>query len=79
MKVQREKILLLFFVGFFAFSGCEGSDTRESVDDTVEELAGKKHVDRMKGMERDIGRIQDRQADRLQGLDEDGGDENDGQ
>ena len=55
-------VVCILLSGFLIFSACEGSDTRESVDDTVEELAGKKHVDRMKEMEHDIGRIQDQQT-----------------
>jgi len=51
-------------------SGCKGSDTREKVDDTVEELAGKKHVDRMKKMEKDISDIADKQTERFDELDE---------
>jgi hypothetical protein len=40
------------------------------VDNTVEEFAGKKKVDQMKTMERDIGEIQDQQDDRLKQLDD---------
>ena len=32
----------LVVFAFLAMAGCEGSDTREKVNDTVEELAGKK-------------------------------------
>lgn len=51
--------LLLFF------SGCEGTETRSQVDDTVEELAGKKQVDRMGKMKDDLERIQTEQAKRI--------------
>ena len=51
--------LLLFF------SGCEGTETRNQVDDTVEELAGKKQVERMKEMKDDLERIQTEQAKRI--------------
>ncbi|MGD9162534.1 MAG: hypothetical protein PVG39_29270 [Desulfobacteraceae bacterium] len=56
-------------------SGCKGSDTREKVDDTVEELAGKKKVDQMKKMEKDISDITDKQAERFDELDESGSEE----
>lgn len=51
-------------------SGCKGSDTREKIDDTVEELAGKKQVDQMKKMEKDISDITDKQTERLDEFDE---------
>ncbi|MFC1862677.1 hypothetical protein ACFL1Z_01825 [Thermodesulfobacteriota bacterium] len=50
--------------------GCEGTGTREDIDDTVEELAGKKNLDRMEDMKNDIGRIEDQQADRYEQLDD---------
>jgi len=50
--------------------GCEGTETRDQVDDTVEELAGKKHGDRMKAMKEDLDQIQSQQADRLKQLDD---------
>jgi hypothetical protein len=58
-------IIIVLFMSFTLFSGCKGSDTREKVDDTVEELAGKKQVDQMKKMEKDIGTITDKQSDRM--------------
>ena len=48
--------------------GCEGTETRNQVDDTVEELAGKKQVDQMKAMKKDLEQIQTQQADRLEQL-----------
>jgi outer membrane murein-binding lipoprotein Lpp len=49
-------------------AGCEGTETRNQVDDTVEELAGKKQVDQMKAMKEDLEQIQSQQADRLNQL-----------
>lgn len=49
-------------------AGCEGTETRNQVDDTVEELAGKKQVDQMKAMKEDLEQIQTQQADRLKQL-----------
>ena len=51
-------------------SGCEGTETRNQVDDTVEELAGKKKVDQMKAMKEELGKIQTQQDDRLKQLDD---------
>jgi hypothetical protein len=59
-----------FLLAFLAFTGCGGSDTREEVDSTVEEFAGKKKVDQMKEMERDLGEIQNQQSERLEELDD---------
>ena len=50
--------------------GCEGSKPREAVDDTVEELTGKKHVDRMKKMQKDIGGIENQQDERMKQLEQ---------
>ena len=49
-------------------AGCEGTESRNQVDDTVEELAGKKQVDQMKSMKEDLEQIQTQQADRLKQL-----------
>jgi outer membrane murein-binding lipoprotein Lpp len=49
-------------------AGCEGTESRNQVDDTVRELAGKKQVDRMKAMKQDLDQIQTRQADRIKQL-----------
>jgi outer membrane murein-binding lipoprotein Lpp len=49
-------------------AGCEGTESRNQVDDTVEELAGKKQVDQMKAMKEDLEQIQTQQADRLKQL-----------
>ena len=50
--------------------GCKGSETREKVDDTVEELAGKKQVDQMQKMQEDIGEIADKNLDKYKEFDE---------
>jgi len=63
-------IIFALFMSFPLFSGCKGSDTREKVDDTVEELAGKKQVDQMKKMEKDIGTITGRESERMDDLEE---------
>jgi len=60
-------IAILFSVP--AFTGRKGSETREKVDDTVEGFAGKKSMDQMKVMEKDLGKIKDQQYDRLKPFD----------
>ena len=51
-------------------SGCKGSDSREKVDDTVETLAGKKQVDQMKKMEKDIKNITEKKTGQFDEFDE---------
>jgi hypothetical protein len=70
MYLGHKMIIIGSLSAFLVFTGCKGSDTREKVDNTVEEFAGKKKVDQMKTMERDIGEIQDQQDDRLKQLDD---------
>ena len=50
--------------------GCEGTETRNQVDDTVETLAGQKQVTHMKEMKEDLDRIQTQQSQRLDQLEE---------
>jgi outer membrane murein-binding lipoprotein Lpp len=53
---------------FLMLAGCEGTESRSQVDDTVEELSGKKQVDRMKAMREDLEHIQTQQAGRTEQL-----------
>jgi hypothetical protein len=61
------RIWLPFLVLFtcLALAGCEGTDSREKVDDTVKELSGQKNLERMDQMKKDIDKINKQQADRL--------------
>ena len=68
--LSGKTIIIGFLLAFLAFTGCKGSDSREEVDSTVEEFAGKKKVEKMKVMERDIGGIQNQQSDRLKQLED---------
>jgi len=61
-------VLVLF--AFLAIAGCEGTDTREKVDDTVEELAGKKNLDRMDKMKKTINKAQQQQLERYKKTEE---------
>ncbi len=61
-------VLVLFT--FLAIAGCEGTETREQVNDTVEELAGKKNLDRMDQMKKDINKAAKKQLDRLKKIKE---------
>jgi outer membrane murein-binding lipoprotein Lpp len=74
MKQWRKKIGAMVVMAALSIallmSGCEGTETRNEVDDTVEELAGKKKVDQMKAMKEELGKIQTQQDDRLKQLDD---------
>ena len=65
-------VFVLF--AFLAVAGCEGTDTREKIDDTVEEFAGKKNLDRMEQMKKDIGTAREQQEERVKKTEESAGD-----
>jgi len=62
--------LILVLFAFLAIGGCEGSETREQIDDTVKEFAGKKNIDRMDQMKKDLDKARKQQADRLEKTEE---------
>ena len=69
-RASKQLTLVFVLFAFLAVFGCEGTDTREQVDDTVEELAGKKNVDRMHEMKKDLGEAAKKQADRFKKTEE---------
>ena len=46
-RLAKIKVILFCLLTLVFIFGCKGSDTREQVDDVVEEAAGKKNVERM--------------------------------
>jgi len=56
---------LLVLFTCLVLAGCEGTDSREKVDDSVKELSGQKNLERMDQMKKDIDKINKQQADRL--------------
>ena len=60
--------LFLVLLTGLVLTGCEGTDSREKVDDTVKEFSGQKNLERMEQMKKDIGDIKKQQADRLKKL-----------
>ena len=48
--------------------GCEGSETGEKVNDTVEELAGKKKLDQMERMKQNIAESRQKEDERQRQL-----------
>lgn len=57
--------LFLVLLTGLALAGCEGTESREKVDDTVKEFSGQKNLERMDQMKKDIDDINKKQADRL--------------
>jgi len=68
-KAFKKLSLILVLFGLVAFTGCEGTESREQVDDTVEELSGKKNIERFIQTKEDINQIQEQQADHFKQLD----------
>lgn len=64
-KTLKTLPLILVLLTGLALAGCEGTESREKVDDTVKELSGQKSLERMDQMKKDIGDINKQQADRL--------------
>lgn len=58
-----------------AIWGCEGTESREKVDNTVEEMSGMKSVDRYQDIKKDLDKIQKKKDQRYQDLDEAAGKE----
>ena len=69
-KIFKSGCLMLVLLAWLAFTGCEGSDSREAVDDTVKELSGQKNIERGEKMKKDIDDIKKIQVDRLKEFDE---------
>ena len=65
VKACKNLTLVLVLFAFLAIAGCEGTETREQMDDTVKELAGKKNLDRMDQMKKDINKAAQQQAERF--------------
>ena len=70
VKACKHLTPVLVVFAFLAIAGCEGTDTREKVDDTVEELAGKKNLDRMDRMKKTLNKAQEQQQDRYKKTEE---------
>ena len=70
IKACKHLTPIVVVFAFLAITGCEGTDTREKVDDTVEELAGKKNLDRMDQMKKTINKAQQQQQERYKKTEE---------
>jgi hypothetical protein len=60
----------LALLGSVLFSACEGTETREKVDTTVETVVGKEQTDQFKEAKEKIGAIEAQQAERNKSLEE---------
>ena len=65
IKACKHLTPIVVVFAFLAIAGCEGTETREKVDNTVEELAGKKNLDRMDKMKKTINKAQQQQQERF--------------
>jgi outer membrane murein-binding lipoprotein Lpp len=65
IKACKHLTPIVVVFAFLAIAGCEGTETREKVDNTVEELAGKKNLDRMDQMKKTINKAQQQQQERF--------------
>jgi len=68
-KIHTGLSILILCAALF-FSGCEGSEPREHVDDTVKDLSGQEQVEQMERMKKQIDAINKKQADRFKQADE---------
>ena len=68
--IQKIGLFWLILCVTLVFCGCEGSEPREQVDDTVKEISGQKNVERMDQILKDIDTIQSKQEDRLKKFEE---------
>jgi hypothetical protein len=68
--IQKSGLFLLILCVTLVFYGCEGSEPREQIDDTVKEISGQKNVERMDQILKDIDTIQSKQEDRLKKFEE---------
>ena len=64
-KIFKTWPLIPVLLTGLALAGCEGTDSREKVDDTVKEFSGQKNLERMDQMKKNIGDIKKQQTDRL--------------
>jgi hypothetical protein len=63
---QFRFFFLLFLCAHPVLLGCEGSERRGQIDNTVKELSGQKSLDRMDKIKTDIGKIENQQKDRME-------------
>jgi len=62
--------IALALIGIISFSGCEGSESREKVDRTVETVVGKEQTDQFKEVDKELQAIEAQQAERYNALEE---------
>ena len=59
-------ILILTFIGAAVLSGCEGSDARKQIDDTVKKVSGAELVEKGEKMKQQIRDLSAQDIDRIQ-------------
>jgi hypothetical protein len=63
-------IIALGLASGLVLVGCEGSESREQVDATVETVVGKEQTDQFKAVKQELQAIEAEQAERYKSLDE---------
>jgi uncharacterized protein HemX len=63
-------IIALGLTGGLVLGGCEGSESREQVDTTVETVVGKEQTDQFKEVKQELQAIETEQAERYKALEE---------
>lgn len=61
-------LFLVCILTLVIMTGCKGSDSREKVDEVVEEMTGKKNIDRMEEMKKNIHQTEELQKKRYDQL-----------
>lgn len=56
------------FLSLLVLVGCEGSETRGNIDDTVEKFSGKEQIEQMEKIKKDVQESMDKQAERLKDI-----------
>lgn len=69
-KIIYAGIIAFGLAGSLLLSGCEGSESREKVDSTVETVVGKEQTDQFKEAKEELKAIETQQADRYKALDD---------
>jgi len=66
----KSLVLVFLLCVSLVTGGCEGTETRDKVDESVEEMAGKKKLDRYQKMKDDLSDLQTQQTEKYRQLGE---------
>ncbi|MDJ0783601.1 MAG: hypothetical protein QNJ22_16620 [Desulfosarcinaceae bacterium] len=70
----RPTLLVYAFIlalsGALLSAGCDGTESRNAVEDTVETVVGKEQVDQFQEVKKELNAIENQQADRYKALED---------